>query len=135
MFNRRAEVLRCSLKQASLCALGLILFLPVMASAQSGSVPLQIQRKDCSTETRLRSRTSLLSAALYFVNRSKTRVKIYWVNYNGKREHYFDLEPNQFMPQPTYVSHPWVITNADENQPCLGIFIPDSSGTGMVIVE
>jgi hypothetical protein len=60
----------------------------------------------CEAEGNLRSLSSQISTNIRFVNRTPFRVKVYWIDFAGKRQHYFDLEPHQMYDQQTFVSHP-----------------------------
>jgi VHL beta domain len=90
--------------------------------------------QSCRIEPRLRSLNSQVSTNVRFVNRSNLPVKVYWVDFDGKRQHYFDLAPEEARWQQTYVTHPWVITESGPNQPCLSIFMPQTR-SGVAILE
>jgi hypothetical protein len=94
-----------------------------------------LEPQSCVSTTKHKSRSSLLSTNVQFINRKPFRVKVYWIDFSGKRQHYFDLEPNQSRWQQTFTSHPWVITNSGENQPCLRIFLPPSRANGIAIID
>lgn len=68
------------------------------------------------------------------INKRKLPIKVYWLNYQGKRQYYFDLEAGKKRNQKTFVSHPWLITDEQGNQHCLGIFFPTSK-LGLAILE
>ena len=61
----------------------------------------------------LRSRNSLVEAEMKFVNLSGQTVNVYWLDYGGERKFYQTLRDGEFYVQPTYLTHPWLIT--DEN--------------------
>jgi hypothetical protein len=113
--------------------LDLILSLHSKAFAQSKAIVLEPQ--SCISETRLRSESSLFSTNVQFINKKPFRVKAYWIDFSGKRQHYFDLEPNQVRWQQTFTTHPWVITSSGEGQPCLDIFLPPLFTDGVAIIE
>lgn len=48
-----------------------------------------------------------VSTFITFSNRSKARVVIYWIDYEGDLQEYFELKPGGVHKQQTYVSHPW----------------------------
>ncbi|ANV99335.1 hypothetical protein LMTR13_03235 [Bradyrhizobium icense] len=49
-------------------------------------------------------------------------LRIYWINYEGRRHFYAAVRPHQSYHQQTYLTHPWVLTN--ENEDCLAIYMP-----------
>ena len=59
----------------------------------------------------LRSRNSLVEAEMKFVNRSGQTVNVYWLDYEGDRKFYQALRDGEFYVQPTYLTHPWLVTN------------------------
>jgi hypothetical protein len=85
-------------------------------------------------EENLRSLKSDVSTNIQFINRKPFRVKVYWLDFTGKRQHYFDLEPNETRDQQTFVTHPWLITEAGANQPCLNIYFPVEK-PGIIVLE
>src|SRR5271167_4674130 len=50
-----------------------------------------------------------------FTNKSGKTIKVYWLNYEGKRELYQTLKDGEYYEQQTFVTHPWLITDADDN--------------------
>ncbi|NJN37615.1 MAG: hypothetical protein HC790_01045 [Acaryochloridaceae cyanobacterium CSU_3_4] len=101
--------------------------------AQSKTVVLEPQA--CIFEKGFRSKSSLFSTNVQFINSKPFRVKVYWIDFAGKRQHYFDLEPNQVRWQQTFTSHPWIITESGDNQPCLNIFLPPFLTDGVAIIN
>jgi hypothetical protein len=88
----------------------------------------------CQTENMWASVSSRVSTYVQFINRRTSAVKVYWIDFDGKRQHYFDLEPSESREQQTYVSHPWLITDSGANQPCINIFLPSES-KGIAIID
>jgi hypothetical protein len=86
----------------------------------------QLQQLGCEAESSLQSSPGGASTNIQFENQSSRTIKVYWIDFTGKRQHYFDLAANQKYLQQTYVNHPWVITEHGENQPCLRIVLPDA---------
>lgn len=56
-----------------------------------------------------------------FENKSKRRVKIYWVGYDGKLKIYGELDPGKTRNQNTYANNTWLITDVEDKP--LGYFI------------
>lgn len=54
-------------------------------------------------------------AQVTFVNRSTQTIRIYWLNYVGSRVLYKTLDPGGQFLVFTYLHHPWLITDDDDN--------------------
>jgi hypothetical protein len=50
-----------------------------------------------------------------FVNGSTQAIRIYWIDYNGSRVFYRMLAPGEEYGLNTFLHHPWVITDEDDN--------------------
>jgi hypothetical protein len=86
----------------------------------------------CSQEKGLRSpQSGTAASSLEFVNSRNAVVKIYWLDAAGQRKPYRTLNPGQAYTQGTFVSHPWVVTDAADA--CLTIFRPAQSSDRVVI--
>jgi hypothetical protein len=83
----------------------------------------------CDAEKTLKS-ASGPSINITFVNNSSGSVKIYWLDQSGTRRSYnANLAKGAKHPQQTFVTHPWLITDASDK--CLKIFVPtDASANG-----
>ena len=62
----------------------------------------------CSRIEALRSGNSKQPGSVTFINNTGGKVQTYWLNYQGKRVHYTDLDPGQSHTQHTFVTNPWV---------------------------
>jgi hypothetical protein len=77
---------------------------------------------DCSEEANLWSTASGTVTEVTWINISGEVRKLFWLNYQGTREAYETLQPDGEASHDTEPTHPWVITDADEN--CVQIFMP-----------
>jgi tetratricopeptide (TPR) repeat protein len=59
-----------------------------------------------------------------FANKSGRRVKIYWINYQGQRELVETLNDGDWSWENSYLTHPWVVT--DENDNAWYLYDPDA---------
>ena len=59
--------------------------------------------------------------SLRFVNETKARVRIDWLNYSGARVFYKALAPGAGYTQSTWLTHPWVVINSAGR--CIGYVI------------
>lgn len=75
----------------------------------------------CRDERNLRSVQGNTHTTMKFVNRTNQEVRSYWLDYNGRRVFYKAIPPNGNYTQPTFQTHPWVITDARDN--CLDIYV------------
>lgn len=94
----------------------------------------QLQARGCDEEDSLRSVNGNVRTSIRFINKTDSTVKVYWIDYQGKRQHYFDLRANETHDQVTYVTHPWIVTKAGDKRSCLGIFLPNKEN-GVVILD
>jgi hypothetical protein len=61
---------------------------------------------------------------LKVTNTSEETLKVYWLNYDGKREFYATLKPGESFNSDTFVTHPWLVTDAKEK--AWALFYPDA---------
>ncbi|MDD9990223.1 MAG: hypothetical protein OXP75_00325 [Rhodospirillales bacterium] len=64
----------------------------------------------------LKSKEGQFQTSITFTNRMQEAINVYWVNYEGNRKFYRNLGPQEHYTQPTYVTHPWVVATAEDNQ-------------------
>jgi VHL beta domain len=74
----------------------------------------------CSQEEILSSQSSVDETRIRFVNQSSTAVRIYWLDYQGRRQLIHDLGPGQEEVQQTWQTHPFVLTST-QNPQCVQI--------------
>ena len=73
-----------------------------------------------------------MEATIKFVNKSGKTVKVYWLDYDGDRKLYETLKDGESYEQQTYLTHPWVIT--DENDDAWYVYFPDAQPRTVEIV-
>lgn len=81
----------------------------------------------CETERGAKSISGTLETKIIFRNQASERVRIYWIDYTGRRKFYEELDPGGSYTQDTYMTHPWVVTNAREQ--CVLLFRPAPGAT------
>lgn len=76
----------------------------------------------CSASTRhpdeekgAKSQAGEVTAQITFINKSGSNVKVFWLNYEGKRILYAELKDGESYNVDTYLTHPWLITDQDDN--------------------
>lgn len=87
--------------------------------------------QNCGREHSLVSTEFSAPTSIEFVNNGSQLVKIYWIDYAGGRVFYNSLNSGQSYVQKTFVTHPWIFTNA--NNQCLGIYLPTPQETKVSI--
>lgn len=87
------------------------------------SLPVRAENKKHPDEEKgLKSLNSDTEAEIRFVNRSGQTVEVYWLDFDGKRKYYQTLKDGEFYDQPTFLTHPWLVT--DENGDAWEIYLP-----------
>ena len=77
---------------------------------------------NCEKESKLRSKEGVTPVEFTLTNRSKNKIVLYWLNYEGKRIKYEEVIPGDQVKQPTFLTHPWVVTNTQGQ--CVRILTP-----------
>ena len=86
---------------------------------------------DCGLETSLRSEKFDRPTRVEFINKLQIVIQLFWLNYEGQRVFYNSLPPGKSYVQQTYVTHPWVATNAAGG--CLSIYQPSSTPRTVIL--
>jgi uncharacterized protein (TIGR03437 family) len=76
----------------------------------------------CSQQSSLRSLEAAVETSIEFINQSSGVRKVYWLDYAGTLTLYGVLNPGESYVQGTFVTHPWVISDA--NDQCQAIYLP-----------
>jgi outer membrane protein OmpA-like peptidoglycan-associated protein len=87
----------------------------------------------CSEDLGLRSINGDTATGIYFINKTNKTLKTFWLNYEGKRVFYNTLAPKSGYMQATYATHPWLIT--DEDDQCVCLFVPQTTNASNAIIE
>jgi hypothetical protein len=121
-------------------AIAMLLGLTVFLGVRHYSFPVEEAKPDgeqrnsplrCDQESQLRSLIGPNPVTLDFRNATNNLRKVYWLDYNGKRNLYQELAPGTSYQVETYPTHPWVIT--DENDRCIAVFLATPSRSLAVI--
>ncbi|PUE57713.1 hypothetical protein B9Z36_07300 [Limnohabitans sp. Rim8] len=75
----------------------------------------------CNDERNLRSLQGNVHTSMKFLNNSNQEVRTYWLDYSGRRVFYKAIPPHGQYTQPTFQTHPWVVT--DQRDKCLNIYV------------
>jgi uncharacterized caspase-like protein len=128
MFMRvRAEVMKqTGNKQVpweSSSLVGNFYFLERKSSQEVTQAPQEIPQTDlsCNDESSTRSIEGLHTTSFTLRNQTRATLTVYWLDYQGKRQKWFELPPERMVKQDTYLTHAWLVT--DPGGKCLRIFI------------
>jgi hypothetical protein len=80
----------------------------------------------------LRSQKDTKRTNIIFHNATSKAVHLYWINYRGRRESYGSIAPGQTHSQPTYRTHPWLVT--DHRGKCLNVYFADVANNAVTIM-
>lgn len=88
----------------------------------------------CDQEAELKSSNGAASN-IVVNNKTDATIKLYWLNQQGTRVEYSrgGIKAGASHRQGTFITHPWVITNANEE--CLGIYVPETSSNAVLNVN
>ena len=75
--------------------------------------------------------TPRIPTSIVFVNKTKQVRKVYWLDFHGDRHRFMELKPGEKGDQQTYLGHPWLVTDADDN--ALGVYYPDGQKRVVVL--
>jgi len=79
----------------------------------------------------VRSLNSDTPALITFANRSNQSVKIFWIDFGGNRQLYKTLESGGSFTQQTFLTHPWLVTDA-QAQPW-NVYMPEGRPRTVVL--
>ena len=85
----------------------------------------------CVQEGHIKSPSSFNAATITFDNQTAGNLKVYWLDFNGKRKFYSNLKANTKYDQATWIGHVWIVTNGSEQ--CLKLESANSVKQTLVI--
>jgi hypothetical protein len=74
----------------------------------------------CQNEATTKSTEAAGPTTYTISNHTAVTLTVYWLNYTGQREKWFDLSAGQTQAQETFETHPWLVAGPDGA--CLRIF-------------
>lgn len=83
------------------------------------SVPIQIlggepTESGCPQEGHIKSPSSFNKASITFDNQTAGDLKVYWIDFDGKRKFYSNLKAHSKYDQATWIGHVWVVANGTD---------------------
>ena len=100
----------------------------VSTQLQVGSAPLE---SGCPQEGHIKSPSSFDKATITFDNQTAAVLKIYWIDFDGKRKFYEVLKAHTAYNQATWVGHVWVV--ADQADQCIKLHSANAVEQTLVI--
>lgn len=76
----------------------------------------------------VRAEESQTPITLTIVNHSPAPVRLQWIDFEGKSVEYNQVAPGQTVEQPTFATHPWLVSDA-AGSPLVLVIAGDNSGT------
>lgn len=83
----------------------------------------------CGQGTTLKAKNGDTKSTITFTNRTPDKQTVYWVDYDGKRHKYQELDPGESYDQPTFLTHPWLVTGLRDE--CVGFYLADGKKTSV----
>lgn len=76
----------------------------------------KLKKLPVSQESKTRSKSADQRTQITFRNTTELKMKVFWLDYQGKRKHYNEIEPMSSYVQSTFATHAWLITD-ERNHP------------------
>ena len=78
-------------------------------NSEGGDRWVDLERHNPSVLSQLKSGDSQTETAIIFVNLTQTEIAYYWVDGEGKEQHYGKVAAGDFVNQHTYAGHVWLV--------------------------
>jgi hypothetical protein len=86
--------------------------------------PLAADTSHPAEDAGITSVNSDVETKITFINQAPETIKIYWLSFEGKRVLYHTLKPGEAAEQVTFLTHPWLVT--DDNDNAWQLYYPDA---------
>jgi hypothetical protein len=86
-----------------------------------------------SMENKLHSFSYSTTTSFTITNKLDKPVSMYWLNYQGDRVLYANLEPGRSVVQQTFLTHPWLVV--DDEGKAIMLFLPGTNQNQQVEVQ
>ena len=124
----RAGTVRRSLLAPMLLALVAMFMGTSRAQAQTEPVA---PHSSCESEPERTSTEGLVEADLTVINLTDSTFTLYWLDYDGERVFYQESPPHSSVAQPTWLTHPWILT--DDEGTCYLLIVMNAQQQTMTI--
>jgi hypothetical protein len=85
----------------------------------------------CADEGQIKSIDGKQPTVITFLNDYGSPVRQHWLDYSGQRKFYSTIKQGESHTQPTFFTHPWMITDSADK--CIAIYMPDGRGNPVTI--
>lgn len=85
-----------------------------VAALISTAPPAVFAAATCADEAATKSPSEKTPTNVTFHNPTSGKLRLYWIDLDGRRKFYAIIDPGQSVKQQTYVGHNWVVTNDAE---------------------
>ncbi len=106
-------------------------FIAALAAPASTPAYQFIEGESALEEGNVRSLESRSKSTLHFVNLTSKELKLYWLDYSGRRRAYGTIPAGKEVTRATYLTHPWLVASLHDNG--LGIFHPRGKESTVLI--
>jgi hypothetical protein len=96
-----------------------------------GATALPEPHSSCLSEPDRVSVEGQVEAELTVVNNTDATFQLYWLDYDGERVFYQEAPPHSSQVQATWLTHPWILTNPQEE--CYLLIVMTSIAQTMTI--
>jgi len=76
----------------------------------------KLRQRSIDLESQTKSKNADVRTQVVFRNNTESKLKLFWLDYEGKRKFYAEIQPMDYLLQHTFATHPWLITD-DANDP------------------
>lgn len=119
-------------KLAITTLLGILLFVnSCVPTTNTNTTFVTLPNRGCERESSLASTESAAETEIIFINQTANDVKTYWSDYGGKRVFYQTVPAGGQVIQPTYLTHPWIVKDA--NDKCIATFDPVNESAQAIV--
>lgn len=100
------------LRSQSVWLAALLISLLLTGVGRAAATQLPQPHSSCDSEPTRQSRQGEARADLTVVNNTDATFQLHWLDYEGGRVRYEDAPPHTSRIQPTWLTHPWILTDA-----------------------
>jgi hypothetical protein len=92
-----------------------VLFIATLAAPASKPAYEFVEVESALEEGNARSLESRHKSTMHFVNLTSKELKLYWLDYSGRRRAYGTIPAGKEATRATYLTHPWLIASPHDN--------------------
>ena len=93
-----------------------VFYSPWLVEWQLVKRPLSLVTADANCQSRSIEPEVYTDASVTVMNSSTKQIALYWLNYEGKPEYYFRLNPGDSEKYDLFIGHRWCVVDIDHRQ-------------------